>query len=285
MFPLREIRYVRLGTANLDHAVEFATRILGLQVVERAGDRAFLRSDSREHTLCYVAGAPAEHVVGFEIEDGASLDAVAELLGQAKIDARWGTRDECDERRVHRLIRFKDRNGTTIEAVERGQVSGWRYFPARDAGITGFSHIGLHSGDLRRDQAFWTGVCGARVSDWIGDAALLRINPVHHTLALFPSQRVGVQHVNHQVESIDDIMRSWYFLREQGVRIVFGPGRHPTSSAVFLYFDGPDGVVYEYSCGVKMITDEANHHPRQFPFSPAGFCMWGSKPDVPEFRH
>jgi len=273
MLPLREIRYVRLGTADLGNAVEFATRILGLQLVERAADRAFLRSDGREHSLCYVAGAPAEHVIGFEIEDGGSLDSVAELLGQAKIDARWGTRDECDERRVRRLIRFKDRNGTTIEAVERGQVSGWRYFPARDAGITGFSHVGLHSGDLRRDEAFWTGVCGARVSDWIGDAALLRINPVHHTIALFPSQRVGVQHVNHQVESIDDVMRSWYFLREKGVHIVFGPGRHPTSSAV-----------YEYSCGVKMITDETGHHPRQFPFSPAGFCMWGSKPDVPEFR-
>jgi len=284
MFPLREIRYVRLGTANLGEAVEFATQILGLQLVERTSDRAFLRSDHREHTLCYVAGAPAEHVIGFEAADGVSLDAVADMLGQARIDAHWGTRDECDERRVRRLVRFKDRNGTAIEVVERGKVSGWRYFPARDAGITGFSHIGLHSGDLVRDEGFWTGVCGARVSDWIGDAALLRINPVHHSIALFPSQRVGVQHVNHQVESIDDVMRSYYFLREKGVRIVFGPGRHPTSSAVFLYFQGPDDVVYEYSCGVKMITDEANHHPRQFPFSPAGFCMWGSKPDVPEFR-
>lgn len=284
MFPLREIRYVRLGAANLDASVAFATRILGLQLVERTGDRAFLRSDHRAHTLCYVAGGSPGHVIGFELADDVSLDAVADMLGQRKIDARWGTRGECDERQVRRLVRFKDRNGTTIEVVERGQVSGWRYFPARDAGITGFSHVGLHSGDLLRDHDFWTGVCGARVSDWIGDAALLRINPVHHSIALFPSQRVGVQHVNHQVESIDDVMRSYYFLREQGVKIVFGPGRHPTSSAVFLYFQGPDDVVYEYSCGVKMITDEAGHQPRQFPFSPAGFCMWGSKPDVPEFR-
>ncbi len=79
-------------------------------------------------------------------------------------------------------------------------------------------------------------------------------------------------------------MRAYYFLREKGVRIVFGPGRHPTSSAIFLYFEGPDGMVYEYSTGVRMIDDEATHQPRQFPFEPSSFCMWGSRPDIPEFR-
>lgn len=127
---------------------------------------------------------------------------------------------------------------------------------------------------------------GARVSDRIGDAALLRIDPVHHKVALFPTTRSGIQHVNHQVASIDDVMRAWYQLRENGVRIVFGPGRHPTSGAVFLYFEGPDGMVFEYSTGVCHIApeDEAGYRPRQFPAVPSSFCMWGSLPDIPEFR-
>src|SRR5262245_66667536 len=81
-------------------------------------------------------------------------------------------------------------------------------------------------------------------------------------------------------------MRSYYFLREQGVRIVFGPGRHPTSGAVFVYFEGPDGMVYEYSTGVRLIKpdEEATYRPRQFPFAPSSFCMWGSKPETPAFR-
>jgi 2,3-dihydroxy-p-cumate/2,3-dihydroxybenzoate 3,4-dioxygenase len=29
---------------------------------------------------------------------------------------------------------------------------------------------------------------------------------------------------------------------------------------------------------------EASHVPRQFPALPSSFCMWGSKPDIPEFR-
>ena len=107
-----------------------------------------------------------------------------------------------------------------------------------DAGITGFSHVGLCTTGAARDERFWTEVLGARVSDRIGDAPLLRIDQVHHKIALFPSSRAGVQHVNHQVESVDDVMRAWYFLVENNIKIVFGPGRHPTSSAIFLTSKG-----------------------------------------------
>ena len=75
-------------------------------------------------------------------------------------------------------------------------------------------------------------------------------------------------------------------IKEKGVKVVFGPGRHATSSAMFLYFEGPDKMVYEYSVGVKHIRpeDEAAYRPRQFPFTPESFCIWGARPDIPEFR-
>jgi 2,3-dihydroxy-p-cumate/2,3-dihydroxybenzoate 3,4-dioxygenase len=81
-------------------------------------------------------------------------------------------------------------------------------------------------------------------------------------------------------------MRSFYYLQKHDVKIVFGPGRHPTSGARFLYFQGPDDVIYEYSCGVRMITaeDEKTYVPRSFPKAASSFCMWGSEPDIPEFR-
>jgi 2,3-dihydroxy-p-cumate/2,3-dihydroxybenzoate 3,4-dioxygenase len=150
----------------------------------------------------------------------------------------------------------------------------------------GFSHIGLCTTNAKRDETFWTTVLGARVSDRIGDAALLRIDGVHHKVALLPAPKGGVQHINHQVETIDDIMRAWYILREKNVRIRFGPGRHPTSGAMFLYFEGPDGMVFEYSSGVRVLTEEEDktHQPRQFPFEPISFCMWGSKPEGMEFH-
>src|SRR5438132_5229302 len=54
----------------------------------------------------------------------------------------------------------------------------------------------------------------------------------------------------------DDIMRSYYFLREQNVRIRFGPGRHPTSGAMFLYFEGPDGMKHRAEGRMKARSEE-----------------------------
>jgi 2,3-dihydroxy-p-cumate/2,3-dihydroxybenzoate 3,4-dioxygenase len=204
-----------------------------------------------------------------------------EQLGYA---VRSGTESEAAARHVKGFIAFKDPSGNGIELVYRPAHSGKRYRGSRDAGITGFSHVGLCSSDVTRDERFWTQVCNARVSDRIGDAPLLRIDEVHHSIALFPSDRTGIQHINHQVETGDDVMRSYQFLKERGVPIIFGPGRHPTSSARFLYFEGPDRMVFEYSAGVKSIADELLYRERQFPFEPKGFCHWGAKPQIRQFE-
>jgi len=78
-------------------------------------------------------------------------------------------------------------------------------------------------------------------------------------------------------------MSNWYFLQDRNVEIAFGPGRHPTSTAIFLYYYGPDGVIWEYSHGVRLIEDEQSYVPRQFPWESKSLCMWGSKPKIKEF--
>ncbi|MCH2559289.1 MAG: VOC family protein [Alcanivorax sp.] len=284
MIDLHDIRYVRLGTADLDHAVRYCTDILGLQKVRTVDGAVYFRSDSRDHTLVYFDGDPDDHATGFEINSVEELEQAKRELEEAGVTARWGSDAECEARFVRNLLVFHDPSGNRIELVHRPFHSGWRYFPSRDAGITGFSHIGLRSQDPARDEKFWTRIMGARVSDWIGDSPLLRIDEIHHKIALFPSDRPGVQHINHQVESVDDIMRSWYFLTGKDVPITFGPGKHPTSSAMFLYFEGPEGMVFEYSSGVRSIDDEQGYRPRQFPAEPLGFCMWGAKPNIKEFK-
>ena len=284
MINLQDIRYVRLGTRDVAAAARYATSILGLEEARRRDGAIYFKSDRRDHTLVYFEGDPNDHTTGFEVAGSDALEAAAAEIEAHQLPVRLGTRDECAARRVEEFVHFTDPSGNGIDLVVQPYASDRGYVPARAAGITGFSHIGLRTTDPVRDETFWTGVCNARVSDRIGSAPLLRIDAVHHRIALFPSERGGVQHINHQVEGIDDVMRAYYFLRENNVRIVFGPGRHPTSSAIFLYYEGPDGMVYEYSTGVRSIVDEENYQPRQFPFAPSSFCMWGSRPDIAEFR-
>lgn len=287
MIHLHDIRYVRLGTGDLNTAIDYATQILGLEVARREGKTVYFKSDNRDHTLCYFEGDPSDHTSAFEVDTSDELDSAAAQLEAKGYKVRRGTAEEAEQRYVREFINFLDPSGNSIDLVYEPQHSGRRYFPTRDAGITGFSHIGLRTQDARRDEVFWTTLLDAKVSDRIGDAPLLRIDEVHHKIALFPSNRPGVQHINHQVESIDDIMRAYYILTEKGIPIRFGPGRHPTSGAMFLYFAGPDDMIYEYSTGVRLITaeDEETYRPRAFPAIPSSFCMWGSKPDIPEFKN
>jgi len=285
MIELRDLAYVRLGTKDLAGAERFTTGLLGLQAIRRGADRLYLRSNYRDHSLCYFAGEKREQAVGIELKDWNGLDAAMAALAAAGRPATRGTPAECADRAVEDFAWFDDPTGNRIELVVRPHDANRRYFAARDAGIKGFGHIGLNTTDSRRDERFWTSVFNVRVSDWIGGAPLLRMTNVHHQLALFPTKAPGVQHINHQVETIDDIMRSWYFLQERQVKIVFGPGRHATSGGYFLYFEGHDGMVFEYSNADRtIIDDDAAHRPRQFPMEAASFCVWGSKPDIAEFR-
>jgi len=285
MIELRDLCYIRLGTRDLRAAERFATEIVGLQAIRHSADRLYLRSSYRDHTLCYFAGEPQDQAVGIELKNWDGLERAMEALAAAGRPATRGTREESADRAVEDFCWFRDLTGNRIELVVRPHDANRRYFPARDAGIRGFGHIGLNTTDARRDERFWTTLFNFRVSDWIGAAPLLRVTKVHHQLALFPTKGPGVQHLNHQDETIDDVMRSWYFLQERQVRVVFGPGRHATSGGYFLYFEGHQGMVFEYSNADRtIIEDDAQHRPRQFPMEAASFCVWGSKPDIAEFR-
>lgn len=285
MIKLQDVSYVRMGTRDMEGAEYFARDYLGLEVEERHKGAVYFKSDSRAHTLCYFEGDPMDQAVAFEIGSEAELDQAATTLEEMKHQVHIGTAEEAALRKVKSFISFRDPTGNLIELVVRPEYSGRRYHGTRDAGITGFSHVGLCTTNAARDEQFWTKVCNARVSDRIGEAPLLRIDEVHHTIALFPTNRAGIQHINHQVESADDIQRSFNYLSERNVKMVFGPGRHPTSTAKFLYFEGPDGMVFEYSSGVSEVADELLWRERQFPAEPKGFCKWGAKPDIKEFKN
>ena len=203
MINLHDIRYVRLGTRDLDAAIAFTRDIVGLQLVAREGNAAYFRSDhaavrgdTRDHTLVYFEGDPSDHTLGLELNNPDDLHAVAAMLEQAGRPVHLGTREECDSRRTRAFIATSDPSGNKLEILARPYNSGTRFFPGRDVGITNFSHVALFSTDPKRDTEFWTRLANARVSDWLGDATFLRIGTVHHSVVLMPSTAAG--HPAHQ---------------------------------------------------------------------------------------
>jgi 2,3-dihydroxy-p-cumate/2,3-dihydroxybenzoate 3,4-dioxygenase len=277
MITLTDIAYVRSGVAGLGAAVRFATEIVGLELAAptEAGV-AHLRADHRHHCLALVEGPSGVISSGFSVADSGALGAAETELERSGITVRRGSADEARSRRVREFIAFDDPFGNRIELVSQQETVARPVAFARPAGITEFGHLCLDAPDVHEACRFWSTRFSARVSDWIGDAAcLMRIDPVHHKLAVFRGDGPGLCHMNFQVASIDDVFRNWHFLVEHGAGIEMGPGRHPQSTAIFLYFLGPEGFTYEYSFGVRRIEDEAAWVPRTFdPAEPGSIDMW-----------
>ena len=277
MIELTDIAYVRSGVADLDAAVAFATRVVGLELAAPTElGVAHLRADSRHHCLALVGGRSGVIASGFTVADLDALAAAETELERAGHAVRRGSPEQARSRRVAEFVAFDDPWGNRLELVAGQETVTRPVAFSRTAGITEFGHLCLDAPDVHEAYRFWSTRFNARVSDWIGrEACLMRIDPVHHKLAVFRGDRPGLCHMNFQVATIDDVFRNWHFLVDDGVEIEMGTGRHPQSTAVFLYFQGPEDFTYEYSYGVRRIEDEAAWRPRTFDPAEAGSIdMW-----------
>jgi 2,3-dihydroxy-p-cumate/2,3-dihydroxybenzoate 3,4-dioxygenase len=280
--PVIQLCYVRLAVQQPQAVASFATEILGLQPVPNELERFLFRSDDRYHTLC-LASRAEKSSIGIELAGEADIERAAEALATGGFAAREATVDECARRFVRRALIVQDATGNEIDLVLRPAQSGQRYFPSRDAGVTGLQSVGLRSRALKDDLKLWTTILGAEVTDRAGDVTYLGIDQKHHRIALYPSDRAGLVYVAYGVESMDAIMQNNYFVRDRQIKIVHGPGREPTSGQIFLRFAGPEGHVFSYGYGLKDI--DPHHRPRQFSAHPSSLCEWGSEcVDVAELQ-
>ncbi len=277
---IEQLRYVRLGTRDLTTAIDFAQRVLGLELVDNRGGAAAFRSDLRDHTLVFFNGDPADQAVGFEVHGEDRLDAVVTVLKQSGVVVTTGDAAMCEQRKVRQLAMFRDPGGNAIELVVRPQNSGWRFHSSRDCGVTGLAGVSLRTGRVKDCEDFWTTRLGGRVADWAGEAAFIGIDEAHHRLAYFPSRRPGVLAVEYEVENVDLVMQNFYFLQSGQVKIVHGPGRRPSSEQLFVTFEGPDGVLFSFVA--EGSRNSSPQRPRQFAAAPASFCSWGSTCAIPE---
>lgn len=280
MITLTDIAYVRSGVEDLAGAVRFASEIVGLEVVDSGEPGVVhLRADARHHCLTFVEGRSGVIASGFTVADTDALAEAETELEQRGLRVERGDSLGAHSRRVADYIAFDDPFGNRVELAADQRSTAEPLRLTRGSGITEFGHLCLDAPDVHEAYRFWSTTFNARVSDWVGDkACLMRIDPVHHKLAVFRGDEAALCHINFQVDSLDDLFRNWHFLVDHGVEIVMGPGRHPTSGSVFLYFRGPENLTYEYAVGGRLIEDETAWKPRVFDAEqPASIDMWLGK--------
>jgi 2,3-dihydroxy-p-cumate/2,3-dihydroxybenzoate 3,4-dioxygenase len=282
MVALEQLRYARLVASDLNQAADFAQRVLGLEPIDRTEELATFRSDFRDYTLAFATGEHAVQSVGLEVRYSDDLDAALAGLRRLAISAGRGSAEDCALRKVKDMVWFTDFSGNRIELLVRPLNSGWRYFPSRDAGIRGLADVIVRSVDVEKDLSIWSGILGAQISDWAGDAVYLRFDGAHHRIALFPARRPGILAVEYAVENIDLLMRNYYVLRDLQVPVLHGPGRRPASEQLFVTFVGPCDALFGFVTE-GAVLEWQGRRPRQFPAGAAGLCNWGSECKIEEF--
>jgi len=159
----------------------------------------------------------------------------------------------------------------------------------RELRVVGLGHVLLTVADTQRAHDFYTGVLGFRLSDWVNidehvRLCFLRCNERHHSLAFapcMPGKSPRLQHVMFEVQSLDDVMRSYHFLRLHNAPIGMGPGRHPNCQTVHVYVQTPGGFAVELGWGHRRLDD--THEPIVYPAG-TPVDVWGGNIQSSEFE-
>ena len=277
----RDLRYLRVKVDDLDAAAAFAAGVFALMPGERCDLRAMFRSDARNYALCY--SQSEDPAVALSVAGPDDLDRIAGRLTAAGYAPARLSPEECAARQVRQALAVVAPNGVVVELVLRALTSGWPYHGGRDAGIRDFAAVSLACRDMAANEAFWTRGLGLRVSDYAGEAVFLALDEAHHRIALYPSDRDGILGAAWEVETRDHIMRNWYHLQKMQLPVVAGPGRQPTSGAVFVTTRGPGNLLFSYLHGMETGPQIAARGARQFADTALSHCAWGSPSHQPEF--
>jgi 2,3-dihydroxybiphenyl 1,2-dioxygenase len=292
MTTIKEIMQVGVGVPDRENFENFAREMLGVSVSRSPdGKLSYVRPDPYQHRIsARTTAEPILFYVGFDVGDAQQLAGWETKLTAAGVDWRRSTRDECIERHVSEFIEFKDPDGHHLALAYGFEVEKEPVRYSRELNVLRLGHVLLTVVDTQRSHDFYTKVLGFRLSDWvyIDDKirlCFLRCNERHHSVAFAPcapGKSPRLQHVMFEVASLDDVMRSYHFLRLGKAPIGMGPGRHINCQTVHVYVQTPAGFAVEFGWGHRRL-DDATHQPVIFPTgSPVD--IWGGDIQSPEFE-
>lgn len=285
MVRYAKLGYVALNVTDVGRSAEFyGPEIVGLQPSGGEGDERYFRcSDDHHNLILCKAREPGLKRIGWEMESDEALERMRARLsdaGVAIIDV-----PEEERARLHQgpSFRISERyTGGTYEYYSMMGSLGGQPFEPTVAKIARLGHVILKTDDFANATKFHEEVLNFKVSDIIeGHVHFYRCwpNPYHHTYGLQKSPTKGYNHLNFMVSDIDDIGRAIGRFTKKQVRIAWGPGRHPPSGSIFLYFLDPDGMTAEYSFGMEEFPETGARKPRLLLPTPENIDFW----DAPRY--
>jgi len=277
---LTALGYIGVRSAQPDDWGSYATRLLGMQQVDRAGAVRAFRMDDRKQRLI-VTGDEGEGLgfLGWEVADAAALDALAARLDAYGVEVRRAPRALADERYVADLIIFQDPAANRLEVFHGPAVASDPFRPGRPisgfrTGPLGMGHAVLNVEDAEPLLPFYRDLLGFRVSDYALKPYKLyffHINGRHHSFAMIGSGKQNLHHFMVELYSLDDVGQGYDLAQLEEGRVAYTLGRHTNDYMMSFYSHSPSGFFVEYGWGGRVI-DPGAWQPHETHDGPS---LWG----------
>jgi 2,3-dihydroxybiphenyl 1,2-dioxygenase len=277
---LQALGYVGFGSSALDDWRQFGTGLVGLQAVERSSSLLAFRMDDRKQRIVIDRSLPeGERFFGWEVADAAALGALAAKLETAQVEVTSEPATLADNRRVKRLISFRDPAGNRLEAFYGAEIDVTPFLPGRSisgfrTGPLGLGHAVLTVENIDAVMPFYVDVLGFQLSDYMQKpfrAFFFHINARHHSLALIETGRNGMHHLMVELFSLDDVGQCYDIALSQQDRVNVTLGRHTNDFMTSFYAKTPSSFMVECGWGGREI-EPSRWQPFEFMDGPS---LWG----------
>lgn len=267
-----KLRSIEISFPGVADAAAFLTGHWGMAPAETRGSSIYLRGSG---------GDP--YLIALHEEGSNAVDSVTFTADDAEIE-RISKDAAAAGAKVERVDANGDPGGgqgilVTLPEGERLRfLTGTSTVPAIDAPDmpVRLTHVVMNSVDAEATAAFVEEALGFRVSDRTKGMVFVRCNDSHHSVAFARAGVATLNHIAFEMEDTDAVMRGVGRMRDIGLPVAWGPGRHGPGDNVFAYFIAPFGPVIEYSTAVEKIgPDYPTGNPEDWTWPPNRIDKWG----------
>ena len=288
MIRVTKIAHASYRTPDLDQQIEYYTDILGLKLVARDKEKAYLASTIDHHSVVLEHGSKAECVrLGFQIATDADLNDFEKQVAALGVKT---SRKKDPEPSIADMVTFEDPKGTIMEVFKRDAFSHQKF---ENKGIVPFKlgHVAFHVTDVKHVTKFYCDVLGFRESDWMADFfSFLRCGPDHHSINLMETGSNRHFHTAFELRDWSHMHDACDFLSLHGYKLLWGPGRHGIGHNLFAYHRGPNGLITETFAELDRVNEELGYfeprpwhrdspqRPKVWSKDPSASNLWGVMP-------
>ena len=269
------IGHIALNVRDLDAAVDFQQRVIGMVETHRAAGASYLTCNRRHHELILVqdeANRGYDHI-GLEVADAASLERALRQLPANGGTLLGGIYD--GEPGIDRALKVRSPGGHVYKlfcGMEEGEA------PSAGDRPTHFEHVSCKVRNIRAEERFLEEGLGFRFSDRMGFlAAWWHCDDDHHGIALTLAPRAELSHYAYAWPEFAALGRvADRLVAERGRKCIWGPSRHGPGNNHFLYLHDEDGAMIE--CCSELVQMSTGYVPRTWSMWPRTINQWGGPP-------